>query len=114
MAFNLISLPVDAFMLVLAGIASFYIRLRSTTLVGPVLYRLTLQDLFKVGYVVIPALLIIFAVLGLYNLKGTRRILREIGSVILGVSVGLFLVIMLFFFNQTLFPSRFIILATLS
>jgi exopolysaccharide biosynthesis polyprenyl glycosylphosphotransferase len=110
--FNLITIPADAFMLFLAGIVSFYLRQKSINIVGPILYQLRAEDLLLIAYKLIPALLLIFAWLGLYNLRGTRKFASEFSKVILGVSVGLFLVVLVFFFDQTIFPSRFIILAT--
>ncbi len=109
--FNLVSLPVDALMLCAAGLASFYLRLHSLNLVGPVIYQLQLPEFLGIVYLVIPLLLLAFAALGLYNLRGTRKFSQELGRVVIGVSLGLFVVIVLFFFNQSLFPSRFIILA---
>ncbi len=109
--FNLISVPVDALMLLAAGVVSFYIRLHAINLVGPVLYQLQLTSFLQIVYLVIPFLLLVFAGLGLYKLKGTRKFSQEFGRVIIGVSLGLFAVIILFFFNQSLFPSRFIVLA---
>ena len=110
--FNLISVPIDAFSLALAGITSFALRQRSINLVGPIIYQLNFQQFLAVVYQIIPALILIFALLGLYNLRGTRKFREEFGKVIVGVSLGLLLVILLFFFNQSIFPSRFIILAT--
>ncbi|OGE93320.1 MAG: hypothetical protein A3K08_02180 [Candidatus Doudnabacteria bacterium RIFCSPLOWO2_01_41_7] len=54
----------------------------------------------------------ILAFAGLYNLKGTRRTSAELLKITLAVSSGLLLVVILFFFNQTVFPSRLIILFT--
>jgi exopolysaccharide biosynthesis polyprenyl glycosylphosphotransferase len=110
--FNLVSIPVDGLMLTLAGIASFYLRQRSIGLVGPIIFELKLENFLAVIAVIVPILLLLFAVLGLYNLKGTRKFATEFGKIIIGVSLGLLLVVLLFFFNQTIFPSRFIILAT--
>jgi exopolysaccharide biosynthesis polyprenyl glycosylphosphotransferase len=110
--FNIISIPVDAIMLVLAGIVSFYFRENFTQVVGPIIYRLSLSQFLGVIEKIIPALIIIFALLGLYNLRGTRKFLREFSRIVIGESLGLLLVILLFFFNQSIFPSRFIILAT--
>jgi len=110
--FNLISIPVDGLMLLLAGIASFYIRQNSITLVGPILYQLRLEDFLQVICKLIPVLLLVFAFLGLYNLRGARKFGQEFGRVLVGVSLGLLLVMLLFFFDQSIFPSRFIILAT--
>ncbi len=112
LVFNLLSIPVDILMLLLAGIISFYIRQHSIDLVGPIIYQLRMDDFLNVVLKIIPGLVIIFAFLGLYNLKGTRSFTDELGKIIIGVSLGLLVVMLLFFFNQSLFPSRFIILAT--
>lgn len=110
--FNLISIPTDALMLTLAGIASFYLRQNSTQIVGPIAYQLNLSQFLFVVFNIILALILIFAFLGLYNLKGTRKFTQEFGKIVVGISLGLLIVILLFFFNQSIFPSRFIILAT--
>lgn len=114
--FNLISIPVDALMLLAAGIVSFYLRLHTTAFVGPVRYNLQMSEFLLVANKVLPALILIFAILGLYNLRGTRSFLGEFGKIVIGNSLGLLAVMLLFFFNidfsANIFPSRFIILAT--
>ncbi len=110
--FNIISVPVDVISLFLAGVASFYLREHSVSLVGPIVYRLQLREFLSVVYKIVPVLVLIFALLGLYNLRGTRKFIPEFGRIIVGTSMGLLIVILLFFFNQSIFPSRFIILAT--
>ncbi len=110
--FNLVSIPVDALSLLAAGVISFYLRQRSTNIVGPIVYQLDFHQFILVVYKVVPALILIFAFLGLYNLKGTGKFISQFGKIIVGNSLGLLLVILMFFFNQSIFPSRFIILAT--
>ncbi len=110
--FNIVSIPVDGIMLLLAGVVSFYLRKFGIDIVGPILYKLELKEFLYAAYTIIPGVLLIFAILGLYNLKGTRKFTKEFGRVIVGVSLGLLIVMLLFFFDQTIFPSRFIILAT--
>lgn len=110
--FNIASIPVDGLMLLLAGVTSFYLRTYFTGLVGPIIYQLELSDFFSAAYKIILGVIIIFAFLGLYNLKSTRKFISEFGRVVIGISLGLLFVILLFFFDQTIFPSRFIILAT--
>lgn len=109
---NIASIPADAISLLLAGVASFYLRQRSITFVGPIIYQLNLHQFLKVVYIIIPVLILIFAILGLYNLRGNRKFSTEFAKITVGVSLGLLLVVVLFFFNQSIFPSRFIILAT--
>lgn len=94
-----------------AGIVSFYIRLHTEGIVGPVLYELQINDFIEILVKIIPVLLIVFALLGLYNLRGTRRFIHEFNRIVVGISLGMLFAVVLFFFNQTIFPSRFIILA---
>jgi exopolysaccharide biosynthesis polyprenyl glycosylphosphotransferase len=112
LVFNIISIPVDIAMLLLAGIISFYLRGSFTEIVGPIIYRLNLDQFLLVIEEIIPVLIIIFGLLGLYNLRGTRKFWQEFSKIVIGESLGLLFVILLFFFNQSIFPSRFIILAT--
>jgi len=110
--FNIISIPVDAIMLLMAGIISFYLRGDFTNVVGPIIYQLNLSQFLSVIEKIIPVLIIIFALFGLYNLRGTRKFWQEFSKIVVCESLGLLFVILLFFFNQSIFPSRFIILAT--
>ena len=110
--FNLFSIPVDILSLIAAGVVSFYVRSRVEEYVGPVRFQLQLKEFMNVITWMIPVLLLVFAVLGLYNLKGTRRFISEFSRIALGTSLGLLVVVLLFFFDQSIFPSRFIILAT--
>ncbi len=111
--FNIISLPTDAAALATAGLISYYIRyhLERFDLVGPVIFDLSLIGFLNILLRVIPALLIIFAFMGLYQIKSTQPFRQQASKIFLGVSVGALLTIILFFFNQSIFPSRFIILA---
>ena len=79
LVFNLISIPIDALSLALAGVASFTLRERTTTIVGPIVYRLDFNQFLTVVYHIIPALIVIFALLGLYNLRGTRKFRTDLG-----------------------------------
>ncbi len=108
--FNLISIPVDILMLAAAGIVSFYLRLYSEDYIGKVMYTLELQDFLLVLVKVIPILLLVFALLGLYKLRGTRRFIHEFNRIFVGTSLGMLFAVVLFFFDQSIFPSRFIIL----
>jgi exopolysaccharide biosynthesis polyprenyl glycosylphosphotransferase len=110
--FNTLSLPFDALALVLAGVSSFYLRQNSSVISKPIIYQLQIHELLMVSVKILPVLIIIFALLGLYNLKGTRKFISEFGKVVVGNSLGLLIIMLLFFFDQTIFPSRFIILAT--
>jgi len=51
---------------------------------------LNLIDFLSVIERIIPALILIFALLGLYNLRGTRKFLSEFSKIIIGESLGCF------------------------
>ncbi|MCX6796992.1 MAG: exopolysaccharide biosynthesis polyprenyl glycosylphosphotransferase [Candidatus Doudnabacteria bacterium] len=110
--FNIISIPVDAIMLLLATLSSFYLRQEPAVISKPIIYQLNLDQLILTACWILPILILIFAFLGLYNLRGIRKFAKELGKVIEGISLALLLIILLFFFNQNIFPSRFIILST--
>ncbi|MEZ4180262.1 MAG: sugar transferase [Candidatus Doudnabacteria bacterium] len=114
--FNLISIPLDILALIAAGIASFYLRYQDQRfitgdLLGPVQFELSFNDFLIILLKVIPVMILIFAFLGLYAQRGSRRFLYEFNKIITGVSISASIVIVLFFFNQSIFPSRFIILS---
>jgi exopolysaccharide biosynthesis polyprenyl glycosylphosphotransferase len=109
--FNLISIPVDFLMLLIAGVVAFYLRLRLEGF-RPIIYNLSLVEYLQVLVLISPVLILLLALAGLYNLKGTRRLSSELVKIILAISSGLMLIVVLFFFNQEVFPSRLIILLT--
>ncbi|HEX5429832.1 MAG TPA: sugar transferase [Patescibacteria group bacterium] len=109
--FNLISIFVDWAMIMAAGFAAFSLRFRIVSL-RPILYELTLHSYLELLLLVSPILLALMALAGLYNLKGTRRITAELTRIFFSISSGLLIVVILFFFNETVFPSRFIILVS--
>lgn len=109
--FNLISIVVDFVMILLSGIGAFYLRFRLEEY-RPIIYDLTLGNYLQILFLISPVIIFLLAMAGLYNLKGTRRFSSELAKIFLSVSSGLLAVVVLFFFNQTVFPSRLIILLT--
>lgn len=109
--FNLISIVVDFAMILLSGIGAFYLRFKLEEF-RPIIYDLSLFDYLQILFLIGPVIILLLAMAGLYNLKGTRRFSSELTKIFLAVSSGLLAVVVLFFFNQTVFPSRLIILLT--
>ncbi|MGE5297665.1 MAG: sugar transferase [Acidobacteriaceae bacterium] len=107
--FNLIAILVDFLMVLLAGSAAFYLRFRLEE-VRPVIFDLSFASYFTSLFLVTPAIILLLAAAGLYNLKGTRKLSYELVRLTLAISSGLLLIVVLFFFNKTVFPSRLIIL----
>lgn len=108
MLFNVISVPVDFFTILLSATVAYFLRYRVETI--PVFFELSYEQYLRIVVVGVPFLILLFALNGLYTQKSTRSFLREIAKVAWAVSAGLMIVVILFFFNQHLFPSRLIIL----
>lgn len=106
--FNVISVPLDFLMILAAASIAYFLRYRVETL--PVLFELSYHQYLQFVLVGIPFLLLLFALNGLYVQKSTRGFWRETGNIVWAVSAGLMIVVVLFFFNKNLFPSRLIIL----
>ncbi len=109
LSFNLISILVDFLMVIIAGVLAFYLRFQLAEY-RPILFELSLNDYLRNLFLVSPIIIGLLALAGLYNLKGTRRMSSELLKIALAISSGLLVVVILFFFNQTVFPSRIIIL----
>lgn len=111
LGFNLLSIPLDALMLLMAGISAFYLRLQYRSFIGPVLYSLEIKEFLLLILNILPIIIVIFAFFGLYNLSGVRKFTSELARIALAVASSVSIVVILFFFDRTIFPSRFIILA---
>ncbi len=106
--------PVDYLMLVLAGIAAYW--LRTSALVAnwrPVLFGVNLplerylEMVFLVGFFV----LVIFALSGLYEIRRANGVLEDFFRIVISVSAGLAGVIIYIFARREWFDSRFLIFA---
>jgi len=110
--FSFLLVPLDFLMIILAGISAYYIRFAQiTTEIRPVIFNLLFEDYFKIVLLIALAWLVIFALAGLYSIKDTRKLIKEIYRVILACSTGLMLIVVLIFVFRELFSSRFIVLA---
>jgi exopolysaccharide biosynthesis polyprenyl glycosylphosphotransferase len=110
--FSSILVPIDYIMIVLAGITAYYIRFAEfTTDIRPAIFDLPFLDYFQILLWVAFSWIIIFAFLGLYNIRGTKKIVREFYRVVSACSTGFMMIVVLIFMQRELFDSRFIVLA---
>lgn len=99
-------------MIISAGISAYYLRFTNVAAeIRPVIFSLPFGGYFKILFLIALAWLIIFALAGLYNIKGSRRLTAEVYRVILACSTGLMLIVIMIFVFRELFSSRFIVLA---
>ncbi len=112
MFFSFLLVPLDFLMIMLAGASSYYIRFaKITTEIRPVIFSLPFGGFLKILALIALAWLVIFALSGLYRIKGNKNPVAEIYRVVEACSTGLVLVVILIFVFRELFSSRFIVLA---
>lgn len=111
--FGAILVPLDYLMLVLAAFSAYFLRFdASVKSIQPVFYEIPLHTYTKMVLIVAAIWLVLFAWVGLYNIRGTRRLIDELRKIFLACSTGILAIVIIFFFERDLFSSRFIILAT--
>lgn len=99
-------------MLLLAGLSAFYLRFGETVSeIRPVIYEMPWTNFMLSMMFVALIMILIFALAGLYNMRGTRRIIDEVKRIFVACSIGVLIIIVVTFFDRELFSSRFIILA---
>ncbi|NTV41534.1 MAG: sugar transferase [Candidatus Moranbacteria bacterium] len=110
--FSAIQVPIDALMIFLASLSAFAIRnIPEILALKPKLYNFPLKSYLLAVLMLIPVMLLIYAMEGLYDLKVTRKFWREAIKVFSATSIALVVVIVTIFLKREFFSSRFIILA---
>lgn len=103
--------PIDYLMIMVAGIASYYVRFwEPIEDIRPVIFNLPFGNFL--GWLSLISLiwLVSFMIAGLYSMKGNSRAIDEVSKIILGCSTAVMALMFIFFFSRSLFESRFIIL----
>src|SRR3989338_2240477 len=104
--FSFLLVPLDFLMIIAAGVSAYNLRFTAlATEIRPVIFNLPFAEYFQILSLVALCWLIIFALAGLYSIKGLRNLGQEIYSVILACSTGLMLVVIMIFVFRKLFSS---------
>jgi len=114
LVFTAILPPVDYLMFVLAGLAAYFLRTGDLMAQWrPVLFNLNLpfEKYLELELLIGFFLLIIFALVGLYSIKGKKGFWSEFSRIIIASSAGLVGVIFFIFIRREWFDSRFLIFA---
>lgn len=110
--FSGLLVPVDFFMLILAGLLAYSIRFSQWAReLRPIVFELPFKEYLGLVLLMAPFFIVIFALAGLYNLKTTRKTWEEFSHVAIAASAGVMAVILFTFSIRELFVSRFIIIA---
>ncbi len=108
--FSFILVPLDFFLLVLAGISAYFIRFSEPVSdLRPVAFDLPFSPYLQAVFLVAALWIVIFAFSSMYSIK-KRSLAQEIYRIFLACSAGFVLVVALIFFQRELFDSRFIVL----
>ena len=112
LVFSALLLPVDFLMLILAGIATYFLRTKILSAFRPVLFQFNLPFGRYLILVIFVSIIFIaaYAVSGLYKLQSTRKTITEFFRVVIASSAAIMVVIIYIFLQQTLFNSRFLVL----
>lgn len=112
--FTAVLVPMDYLMLVLAGLAAYWLR-TSAWVAGtwPVLFsiNLPLQKYLELVLVISFLMLVIFALSGLYEIRRPNGILEDGARLLIAVAAGLAGIIIYIFARREWFDSRFLIFA---
>jgi len=112
LVFNIISIFVDAAMLLLAATTAYILRFRAEQIFSefPIIFELPYGTFIRSVLFALPVIIALLGAFGLYNLRSTRRFWSIFVRIIGGVSTGLMIFITVYFFDQEFFPSRLIVL----
>lgn len=108
LAISTILVPLDALAIFGAFLLSYYVRVETDVL--PVANVIPHDRYVKLSAAITLIWLVIFALLGLYQLQSTRRGLNELARILGAVSIGSLVVVALIFFFEIDYFSRFVIL----
>ncbi|MFA5021594.1 MAG: sugar transferase [Patescibacteria group bacterium] len=111
--FTAIKPPLDYLALILAGVGAYAIRyLPAVQNVRPVVFDLSFANYFSLTVAIAAAWVLIFALTGLYSIRGIKKFREEFGRICVACLAGLALILAVMVFSRYLFDSRFIILTS--
>ncbi len=111
--FNVLLVPVDFFMIFLAGITAYLLRFnRNIADIRPIVFDLPLEKYIANVLVVAIFFVVIFSLLGLYSFKAKRKIRDDFFRILIGASSSIMMIVFYTFLVQEPISSRFIIIAS--
>ncbi|MBU1039219.1 sugar transferase [Patescibacteria group bacterium] len=107
-----LALPLDYVLVFLAGLTAYRLRFEGfITELRPVLFDIAWSNFVLTMVVAAGVVVVLFSLNGLYQLNRHLKFVQEISRIIAASTLGLAIIMGWFFFNPTLFGSRFIVLA---
>lgn len=110
--FNVLLVPIDCIMIILAGILAYRVRFApQVAVLSPVGFEMNLPRFLELVFAMTPIFIGFLAFFGLYRLRSVRRFWGEVLHVIAAVSAGFMFALFMIFAAREEFPSRFIFFA---
>ena len=107
--FNLLAIPLDAAMVIASAVFAYFLRIKFAY-IWPIVFEINPFDYIRTIILIIPFFLVVLAVYGLYSVRSTDRLGPELLKIFAAVATALMVVILIFFFDRNVFPSRLIVL----
>ncbi|MEK7076064.1 MAG: sugar transferase [Patescibacteria group bacterium] len=110
--FNVLRLPMDFLMLLVAGATTYIFRTEILRTFRPVLFEFNLPLVDYLYLVVFVSVLFIvsYTISGLYSMRVRMGIMEEFSKVLVSSSAAVMIIIVYIFLRQELFNSRFLVL----
>jgi len=112
--FNVLRLPMDFLMLLVAGAATYILRTEILRTFRPVFFEFNLPLVKYLYLVVFVSVLFIlsYAISGLYSMRVRIGVAEEFSKILISSSAAIMTVIVYIFLRQELFNSRFLVLGS--
>lgn len=111
--FNILLVPVDFLMILLAGLVAYFLRFNKNIAdIRPVFFDLPLEKYIVIIVFVAVLFVVVFSLLRLYSFKIKRKIKDDFFHIIIGVSSSIMIVVFYSFLIQKPIFSRFIIIVS--
>ncbi len=109
--FNIFLIPLDIISIIIGFALAYYIRKHLDPF--GIIYIPTLKEYMVFISYFLPVWVLVFALIGLYNIKNTRKTSYEFSRILMAVPTALMLFVTAIFFIKESFFSRLIILYSL-
>ncbi len=110
--FSFLLIPIDAAMVVISFVISYYIRIKTDIL--PVNSEVTFKQYLWYVMYILPIWLLIYALNGLYRISRERNYFNDFYKIFISNAVALLIFIVAIFFSRAFFFSRLILILILA
>lgn len=111
LVFTAILVPLDYLLVFLAALSAYSLRFGYVATLRPVIFEMPFRDYLGFSAIASIIFILLFALSGLYGVRGPRRITHEVSRIFIASSAAIMTAVVVIFFKGEYFSSRFIVLA---